>query len=132
MDLQSSLALIPAEFKSIYRTHWHTINGSKSGILKDVFHFPLITETDDEIESRIRTALSRYQRSIKVNVSFGFILKERTDGNIVHLADNLVGLDEIPSDSPIRKWSQTTLLQFFLVGTVQTTNLPDSPPLNCL
>ena len=82
MNLQSSLAAIQVDFQEIYQNHWYTMNGSKSGKLKDIFHFPLLTETDSEIESNIKRVLSRYRRSIKVNVSFGFILKERLDGQL--------------------------------------------------
>lgn len=82
MELQRSLAEIPSEFKEIYKQHWHTITGTRSGMIKDVYHFPLITETDIEIESKIRRILLRYRRSVKLNVSFGFILMEVDQGQM--------------------------------------------------
>ena len=81
MDFENSLdAINPEELKEIYRKHRRTITGSKMGALKDVYHSPLFTEDDKEIESYVRTVLSRYPKTIKINVAFGCILKDGVDG----------------------------------------------------
>ena len=80
MSFENLLGLIPEGLKEMYIKHRRTITGSKTGLLKDVYHFPLFTEEDNEIESHVRTVLSRYPRKIKINVAFGHILKDGVDG----------------------------------------------------
>lgn len=75
MNLKNALAVVPQEFQDIYQRNWHAITGSKTGLIKDVIHFPLVTETNEEIEQHIRRTIDKYSSSVKVNVSFGYILK---------------------------------------------------------
>jgi hypothetical protein len=75
-----TLQNIPVAFREIYRKHWNTIKTRVTkGRIKDVYHFPLLTVENNEIISRLQEVLTNYNRSrIKINVSFGFILKNRT------------------------------------------------------
>ena len=76
MDLETVLATVQEEYRYFYRTHWLTITGSKIGLIKDVRYYPLITDTNEEIENNIRKTLHHYNKPAKVNVSFGFLLRE--------------------------------------------------------
>ena len=77
------LQQIPNTYKKIYRQNWRTIKTSiKLGVLKDVYHFPLLTTANGEIVSRLQEMAANYADKIKVNVAFGFILQERTTGEL--------------------------------------------------
>ena len=71
---------ISAPFKEIYQKHWNTIKTRVTkGRIKDVYHFPLLTVENSEIISRLQEVIANYNTNrIKINVSFGFILKNRT------------------------------------------------------
>ena len=72
------LQQVPDEYKQIYKRHWKTIKPSvKSGRLKDVYHYPLVSTNNSEIVAKLREILANYTRNIKINVAFGFILRER-------------------------------------------------------
>ena len=73
------LSQIPNEYKQIYQSNWKTIKKSvKQGRLKDVYHFPLIEQSNSEIASKLQQVITNYSDKIKINVAFGFILKNRT------------------------------------------------------
>ena len=73
-----TLNQIPEEYKEIYRFNWKTIKHSvKKGIFKDVYHFPLLDDSDIEIVSKLNEVLANYTKAIKINIAFGFILQER-------------------------------------------------------
>ena len=75
------LRQVPNKYKELYEKNWNTIKTSvKHGLLKDVYHFPLMTTTNREIVSRLQEMAVNYNDKIKVNVAFGFILQERTTG----------------------------------------------------
>ena len=69
------LSRVPAEYREIYRQHWNTIKTSvRRGILRDVYHFPISGYTGpSEYLNSIRAVSGRF----KINVSFGFILRNR-------------------------------------------------------
>ena len=74
----SMLNQIPARYKPIYQQHWNTIRPSeKRGLLKDVYHFPLLSTSNAEIITHLQEMLRGYSNKIKVNVAFGFILYDR-------------------------------------------------------
>ena len=71
-------ARIPDAYKAIYEKHWGTIAESETqGRLKDVYHFPLFTTSDQEIFQKVETVIKKYTQNIKVNIAFGFVLSER-------------------------------------------------------
>ena len=97
---------VPDVFKDIYRKHWNTIKHSvKRGIVKDVYHYPLLTTNNSEIRSYLQTTLSDYNDKIKINVCFGFILRERLTNELkfFHPSNNTMLFDtprliQTPSD----------------------------------
>ena len=73
------LTRIPEIYRSIYIKNWTTIQPRlKSGIIKDVYHYPLTYSTNNEIVSKLKETLSNYTETIKINLAFGFILRNRT------------------------------------------------------
>ena len=73
-----TLNQIPEKYRELYRLNWKTIKHSvKKGILKDIYHFPLLVDSDSEIVSKLKEVLANYSKAIKVNVAFGFILQDR-------------------------------------------------------
>jgi len=75
---QATLRRVPDEYKPIYQRHWKTIKTSvKQGRIKDVYHFPLYNANDTEIIDKVQDVIRNYDDRIKVNVAFGFILKNR-------------------------------------------------------
>ena len=73
---------IPDRYKQIYQQNWSTIKASeKRGLLKDVYHFPLLTTNNEEIITRLQEMLTGYSSKIKVNVAFGFVLYDRVTGS---------------------------------------------------
>ena len=75
MDLSKN---IPEEYRQIYEKNWKTIKPSiKKGLIKDVHHSPLFSDNHDEILARLEETLNSYEQKIKINVGFGFILRER-------------------------------------------------------
>ena len=77
MDLNQSLEEVEERLRPIYRKHWHTIRKSiKRGLIKDMYHYPLLYGTDEEIIEKLNDVLQHYSRSIKINVAFGFVLRK--------------------------------------------------------
>ena len=75
-----TLNQIPEKYRELYRLNWKTIKHSvKKGILKDIYHFPLLVDSDSEIVSKLKEVLANYSKAIKVNVAFGFILQDRVN-----------------------------------------------------
>ena len=75
---QATLRRVPDEYKPIYQRHCKTIKTSvKQGRIKDVYHFPLYNANDTEIIDKVQDVIRNYDDRIKVNVAFGFILKNR-------------------------------------------------------
>ena len=75
----TSLQRVPEFYRSVYQKNWTTIRESlKRGQLRDMYHFPLFENNDREIMSTAEKVVSNYNGRIKVNVAFGFILKNRT------------------------------------------------------
>ena len=64
------------EYRGIYQRNWKTIKQSvKKGALKDVYHYPLVSGNNVEIQSQLNKTLVNYSSKIKINVAFGFILR---------------------------------------------------------
>ena len=79
----ASLQRVPNLYRDIYQKNWVTIKDSfKTGTLRDMHHFPLFQNDDKEIISKVEHVMSKYNTKIKVNVAFGFILKNRTTGEL--------------------------------------------------
>ena len=79
----TSLQRVPALYRQVYQENWRTIRESfKQGRLRDMFHFPLFNDNDREIASKAEQMMANYNRKIKVNVAFGFILKNRTNDEL--------------------------------------------------
>ena len=75
----TSLQRVPKSYRKVYQEHWRTIKESlKQGRLRDMAHFPLFESNDEEITSKARQIMTNYNSKIKVNVAFGFILKNRS------------------------------------------------------
>ena len=71
------VATVPAVYQEIYRRHWNTIKTSvKKGAIRDVYHFPLVNYSQQEIISHL-TTIRAATRRFKINVTFGFILKDK-------------------------------------------------------
>ena len=72
------LEQVSEEYRDIYRRNWHTIKQSvKRGVLKDVYHYTLFSNNNVEIKSRLTETMRNYSGKIKINVAFGFILRNR-------------------------------------------------------
>ena len=70
----SLLQNVPDEYKDIYVRNWKTIRPSvKKGMIKDVYHYPLVSINNTEIVSKLQETLTNYRNKIKINVAFGFI-----------------------------------------------------------
>ena len=79
----SILEQIPDEYREIYKKSWKTIKPSvKKGRFKDVYHFPLFTSTNNEITSKAQEIVANYNENFKVNVAFGFILRDRSTDDL--------------------------------------------------
>ena len=73
-----TLNQIPEQYREIYRFNWKTIKHSvREGIFKDVYHFPLLDDSD--VVSKLEEVLVNYTKTIKINIAFGFILQHRLD-----------------------------------------------------
>ena len=79
----TTLLRVPLFYRKVYQDNWKTIKESiKLGKLRDIFHFPLFQDNDGEIVSKAKQMIANYNGKIKVNVAFGFILKNRTSGDL--------------------------------------------------
>ena len=75
----TALQRLPQLYRPVYQKNWRTIKESlKQGRLRDMYHFPLLENNDREIISKAEHVISNYSGKIKVNVAFGYILKNRT------------------------------------------------------
>ena len=103
---RSTLAQIPVEYQDIYKRSWNTIKTSvRQGRLKDVYHFPILTMDNSAILRKAEEVVAKYNEKFKVNVAFGFILKDRTTDELkfFHPSNNtmlftLPQLLETPAD----------------------------------
>ena len=74
----TTLQQIPEEYKQLYKRNWNTIKPSiRQGVIKDVYHYPLFSNSNDEIKSRLQDTVLKYTSKIKINTAFGFILRNR-------------------------------------------------------
>ena len=74
----TTLQQVPEEHKEIYIRNWNTIKPSvRQGLIKDVYHSPLFSNSNDEIKSRFQETVVKYTTKIKINVAFGFVLRNR-------------------------------------------------------
>ena len=79
----ATLLRVPDQYKQLYQRHWKTIETSvKQGRIKDVYHYPLFTVNDTEIIDKVQEVIRDYNDRIKINVAFGFILKNRITENL--------------------------------------------------
>ena len=95
MNLSALLAKVPSELHDLYKRHWHTIQTSvRQGTFKDVYHFPLVGDRG-EIDSKLTEVMMKYQRPIKINMAFGFILRKRDSNELkfYHPSNNTMLLD---------------------------------------
>lgn len=89
---------VPEAYREIYKRHWKTIKPSiKIGLIKDVYHFPLFSGNYSEIVAHIKGTLGKYKNIIKINIGFGFILRNRTtdDLKFFHPSNNTM-IFEVP------------------------------------
>ena len=87
---------VPEEYREIYNRNWKTIKHSmKKGVLKDVYHYPLFSNNNAEFKSRLNETLSNYKGKIKINVAFGFILRNRVTDELrfFHPSNNTMLFD---------------------------------------
>ena len=83
MQLEKTLEAVPEEYHAIYKHNWATIQQNvQLGTYRDTFHYPLLTQSNNEISSKLNKMLSQYMEKIKVNVSFGFILESKETGQL--------------------------------------------------
>ena len=83
MDITVALQRVPSKYKDIYKKHWSTIRPSiKKGKLRDMYHFPLFNETDNAILLKADEVMTNYNGKLKINVAFGFVLENRTSGEL--------------------------------------------------
>ena len=69
------MSRVPAVYQEIYRRHWNTIKPSvKRGVIRDVYHFPIKDYANpSNYLNNVRSNSGRF----KINVSFGFIIRNR-------------------------------------------------------
>ena len=92
----TTLQQVPEEYKQIYIRNWNTIKPSiRQGVIKDLYHYPLFSDNNDEIKSRLRETVVKYTRKIKINVAFGFILRNRRTDELrfFHPSNNTMVFD---------------------------------------
>ena len=81
--METSLNLVPEEYREIYKKKWNTLTGEKRGFIKDIFHFPILDETDNDIAKHLKDVVYSYKNvRVKLNVAFGFILQEGVHGQL--------------------------------------------------
>ena len=74
---------VPEEYREIYKKNWRTIKPSvRQGRIRDMYHFPLINSGNNEIFEKAEEVTGKYNGKIKVNVAFGFILRNRTTDDL--------------------------------------------------
>ena len=72
---------IDEAYRDIYKKHWKTISSQKIGVLKDIINFLVYNLDDNELIKVLDTIKEKYRR-IKVNISLGFILRNREDDEL--------------------------------------------------
>ena len=73
------ISQVPELYRDIYARHWNTIKTSvKRGAIRDVFHFPIANYTQGDVTKQLNTVRSETDGTFKINVSFGFIIRNRT------------------------------------------------------
>ena len=79
----SLIEQIPEKYREIYEKNWRTIKPRvQQGRIRDMYHFPLINSGNNEIFDKAEEVTGKYKGKIKVNAAFGFILKNRTTGDL--------------------------------------------------
>ena len=79
------MAKVPAVYQEICRQHWNTIKTSvKRGVIRDVYHFPIENYSQQEITNHLTTvrAVAQAKQRFKINVTFGFILKNKSTDDL--------------------------------------------------
>ena len=67
---------VPEMYRTLYQRHWVAIKADvKHGKIKDVYNYPLLD--DSEIMEKVQEVIKKYDSRIKVNLSFGVILKHK-------------------------------------------------------
>lgn len=92
--METFLASVPDRFRDTYRKNWSTIKQRiTKGRLKDVYHFPL--SPADKIPGKLDEVLRNYQKSVKINVSFGYVMTCKPTGEIrfYHPSNNTMVFD---------------------------------------
>ena len=65
MDVAAVIQLVPERLRPIYQRHWRTIRESvKLGRLRDVYHYPLIRNSNTEIISKADTVMINYTSNV--------------------------------------------------------------------
>ena len=76
--MESVISQVPEVYRDIYINHWNTIKYSfKRGVIKDVYHFPIANYNQGDITNLLTTVRACTTGKFKINVSFGFIIKNR-------------------------------------------------------
>ena len=79
----TSLRRVPKSYRKVYQENWRIIKEStKLGRIRDMIHFPLFDDSDGEIITKAQKMITNYKGKIKVNVAFGFILKNRSTSEL--------------------------------------------------
>ena len=92
--MDNFIALVPTRFRDVYRKNWSTIRQrTTKGRLKDVYHFPL--SPADKIPGKLDEVLANYNKSIKLNVAFGYVMTCKPTGEVrfFHPSNNTMALD---------------------------------------
>lgn len=104
--MESFLSTVSSQYRNVYKDHWSTIQPSvKKGTLKDTYHFPL--SENDQIVGKFQQVIENYNKRVKVNVAFGFILGHKETGELkfYHPSNNTMvfGTAQVVSDSADKK-----------------------------
>ena len=94
--MDAEINQLPAQLRDIYRNNWNIIKHRvKKGLIKDVYHYTLLTENNSEIVLNLQNTLSKYKDDIKINACFGFILRERLTNELkfFHPSNNTMMFD---------------------------------------
>ena len=82
---------VDEEYRGMYKKHWKTVSSQKIGVIKDIIHFPVYHMDDNEIIKVLNNVREKYAR-IKVNISLGYILRNREDSALkfFHPSNNML------------------------------------------
>lgn len=82
-SIEDVLQNVNEAYKDIYRTNWSTIKTSvRIGQIRDVYHFLVIEYNNSLVKEYVDTIDVLYNRDLKINVAFGFILKNVESGEL--------------------------------------------------